>query len=84
MSHSVREVSLDSVLNALTKAAMKKAVSSAAKVDGFDAVDKPTSIRLTRGTLAFYDTLATEMGVSRNSVLQMVLEHMVITAMPER
>lgn len=41
-------------------------------------------VRLNRRTLAFYDKLSAELGVSRNAVRQMVLEHLVNTAVPAK
>jgi hypothetical protein len=61
---------------------MQKAAACAAAVDGYDVVEKPTSVRLTRRTMNFYDVLADELGVSRNAVIQMVLDHLVTTAKP--
>lgn len=73
------EIRLDAVLNTLTTTAMKNAAIAVEMIDGGGAVSKPTSVRLTRRTLVFYDKLATDLGVSRNAVLQMVLEHLVNT-----
>lgn len=83
MVRSVREVRLDAVLNALTTAAMQKAAVAVETIDGWDAVDKPTSVRLNRRTLAFYDELSAELGVSRSAILQTVLEHLVNTVVPQ-
>jgi hypothetical protein len=83
LGRSIREVRLDAVLNSLTTAALKKAAAVACDVDGFDAVEKPTSLRLTRRTLAFYEALASQLGISRNSIITMVLDHLMNTATPE-
>ena len=56
---------------------MQQAAIAASKVEDPDAVDGPTSIRMNRLTLTFYDTLASELGVSRNAILKMILEHLV-------
>ncbi len=76
----IREIRLDALLNAATTAAIRKAAACAAAVDGYDSVEQPTSMRLTRRTLTFYDALAAELGVSRTTVIQMVLDHLVNTA----
>lgn len=80
----IRTIRLDDALNALTATAMQRAAAAASKVEDPDAVDGPTSIRMNRLTLTFYDTLASELGVSRNAILKMLLEHLVqSTASPE-
>jgi len=61
------------LLNSLTANAIAKAHAVAFEVDGFDEVTRPTTVRLTRGTLTFYDALAKELGISRNALVEMVL-----------
>lgn len=58
----IRTIRLDDALNALTATALQRAAAAASKVEDPDAVDGPTSIRMNRLTLTFYDTLASELG----------------------
>lgn len=46
---SVRDIRLDELLNAATTAALRKAAANAAAVDGYDALEQPTSVARANG-----------------------------------
>lgn len=76
---TIRDVRIESLMASITSAAIDKAVKAAAQIDGADQSASPTSIRLKRGTLVFFDSLATHLGASRNAVISMLLEHIANT-----
>lgn len=82
MTRSYRELKLDTIIGQITTEAQQKAAEAAFEVDAHDQVLSPTSIRLNRRTLTYFDTLASNMSVSRNSIIQAVLEHLVSQAEP--
>ena len=55
-------------------------VASAFHAAPDDASTNSTSIRLDYATLAFYDTLADKLGMSRNAVIQSLLHQLVAAA----
>lgn len=79
-ARSLSEVRLDALIQAATARALERAAIEAAAVDGFDAIDGPTSLRLTRRVVVFYEAFANELGISRNAAINLVLEQMVNTA----
>ncbi len=68
---------LDALLSSIQSAALTKAASAFHASKDYSPAN-PTSIRLDHATLAFYDTLADKLGMSRNAVIQALLQQWVV------
>ena len=79
---SLIETPLEEVLQKATGRALRFAADAASDVADGDEVDGPTSLRLTKRVVAFYDAFATELGISRNAAIHLVLEQMINTVEP--
>ena len=76
---SLLEIPLEEVIQTATGTALRRAANAASEIVDHDEVDGPTSLRLTKRVIAFYDALAAELGISRNAAIHMVLEQMINT-----
>lgn len=70
---------LDALLSSMQSTALTKAASAFHASEDYSPAN-PTSIRLDHATLAFYDALADKLGMSRNAVIQALLQQWVVVA----
>lgn len=78
---SLAEIRLDDLLTLACSNAMSKAAQTAFAIDGFDEKSSPTSLRLSKRTLTFFDVLAQELKISRNSAIELVLDQVVASSL---
>ena len=74
---------LDALLFSIQSTALTEAANAFHASEDY-APANPTSIRLDHATLAFYDTLAGKLGMSRNAVLQSLLQQWVVGAVQKQ
>ena len=80
---SIFEIRIDNLLSDLTNNAINESVKAFQETDGLDAPLPPTFLRMHKGSIAFYDSLSINLGISRNSLICKLLEHLAITAIKQ-
>ena len=68
---------LEALLSSIQSTALTEAANAFHASEDYSPAN-PTSIRLDRATLAFYDALADKLGMSRNAVIQALLQQWVV------
>lgn len=80
---TIFEIRIENLLSDLTNNAINEAVKAFQETDGWDAPLPPTSLRMHKGSMAFYDALSLNLGISRNSLICNLLDHLAITAVKQ-